>query len=781
MNFRLLIRSRWMLRNLVWLGIVASAYGADTAAIVSVENQPALQIPLETRGGMLIPVPQAVLNLERGAVAIEVKVNGFPSNATLFDCGNGDTNHIVVSDSWIGGSTPTLGGHFRLVVFDDHGVRRTVEGPQMDAGQTYLLAFAYHGGDFTFWVNGKNIGTIKGMLSTLPDHLAVIDPYGLRWERVAIWAQERSEAQLQGLIGNNHWTLDPKTTFLAVREDKEDAPQIGWIGPGLMAPAAALEALQKPAVRRELFVDATRGRDDGDGSEGKPFKTIQQAADVTGPGDTVTVLPGIYRESVTPPRSGSKDAPIVFRAAPEGIVTIEGADPVSGFTAAGQMAGSSLWVKSGFQSRDVPYGGAQLRAALSKQRPAAMFQLERRGRLDTLWCDGRLLSKADSRETLRPYTFWVDKEKSELVLALDPEDRPENHRFERGMRGPLIVGSVSYIQLKGFCLRHDDSPVFGGAITLSPVSSHWLIENINESGGNWTGIRFSGWGHVLRHNVWEHNGDDGLEGSLMQYILMDGDVLRFNNWQRGINPGFNAGGLKYTQSDHLTIRNCEVAFNLGPGIGFDVNNSNLLLENNRAYYNGLGIEIEISPGPFIIRNNLCFANDGAGILSAESSNGTIENNTVVGNKDGIQLRNIPGRGETGWKTANITIQRNVIAQNAEAGILSSLGPLDVTRDRITSDANLYFQNGTMVVWTLPKGAAAKIKFDAANDWLLPASGEGQSKLLTLDAVHKVLGLESRSIVADPQFRFPDTYEWDYDTNGPAAALQAGHDFRVTDP
>jgi parallel beta-helix repeat protein len=777
MKLRILVRSWWVFGNLVCWWIAGNACGANPAAIVTVGGQSALSVSLETQGGMLIPVPAAVLNPERGAVAVEIKVSEFPSNGTLLDFGYGSTNHIVVSESYNGGWPDH--GHFRLVFFDNHGVRRAVEGPQLDAGQTYLLAFAYHGEDCTFFVNGKNIGTIKGSLTTIPDRLAIIEPHGLRWERVAIWAEERSETQFQGLIGNPHWTLDPKTTFLAVREAKEGTPQIGWIGPGLMVPTAALQVLQKPVARRELFVDASRGREDGDGSQAKPFKTIQQAADVAGPGDTVTVMPGVYRESVTMPRSGRKDAPIVFQSSPEGVVTIEGADPFSGFTAAGEIAGSSLWVKSGFQSRDVPYGSPQLREALSKQRPAAMMQLERRGRLDTLWCDGRLLSKAESYETLHPNSFWVDKEKGELVLALESKDRPENHRFERGMRGPLIIGTVSYISLKGFYLRHDDSPVNRGAIDLSVVSSHWLIENINEDGGNWAGIRLAGWGHVLRHNVWEHNGDDGIEGAWMQYVLVDGDVSRFNNWQRGINPAFQAGGSKFSGVDHFTIRNCELAFNLGGGIWFDSYNYNMLIENNRSYYNGCGVMIEISNGPFIIRNNVCFANE-VGIVSAESSNGTIENNTVVGNKYGIQLRNIPGRGPD-WKTSNITIQRNVIAENAEAGIISSLGPLDIAHDRIASDANLFFQNGAMVVWPLPEEVTAKIKMDATNDWLPPVNKGGQAKLLSLEAVHKTLGLESRSIAADPQFRFPDTYEWDYDTNGPAASLQAGHDFSEAEP
>ena len=33
----------------------------------------------------------------------------------------------------------------------------------------------------------------------------------------------------------------------------------------------------------------------GDGSEDRPFRTIQEAADLAGPGDRVLVFPGVYR------------------------------------------------------------------------------------------------------------------------------------------------------------------------------------------------------------------------------------------------------------------------------------------------------------------------------------------------------------------------------------------------------------------------------------------------------------------------------------------------------
>src|SRR5580698_11587010 len=96
----------------------------------------------------------------------------------------------------------------------------------------------------------------------------------------------------------------------------------------------------------------------------------------------------------------------------------------------------------------------------------------------------------------------------------------------------------------------------------------------------------------------------------------------------------------------MVIRNHEAAFNHGPGIWFDVNNRDITIENSLFHHNRSGIMVEISPGPFFFRNDICFANAEAGIVVAESSNATIENNTLVANNTALifgitQVRKAP--------------------------------------------------------------------------------------------------------------------------------------------
>ncbi|MCR5544580.1 MAG: right-handed parallel beta-helix repeat-containing protein [Eubacterium sp.] len=70
----------------------------------------------------------------------------------------------------------------------------------------------------------------------------------------------------------------------------------------------------------------------GDGSNTTPFKTIQAAADIAAPGDTVIVAPGIYREYVCPVNAGTEDARITYKSeTPLGAV-ITGAEEVKNWT-----------------------------------------------------------------------------------------------------------------------------------------------------------------------------------------------------------------------------------------------------------------------------------------------------------------------------------------------------------------------------------------------------------------------------------------------------------------
>jgi hypothetical protein len=99
------------------------------------------------------------------------------------------------------------------------------------------------------------------------------------------------------------------------------------------AAAVGVAVIPSAFAAASTYYIATDGNDANAGtSAGAPFRTIQKCATVAVGGDTCQIAGGTYRETVTPPRSGSAGAPITFRAATGAKVTVDGTDPVTGWT-----------------------------------------------------------------------------------------------------------------------------------------------------------------------------------------------------------------------------------------------------------------------------------------------------------------------------------------------------------------------------------------------------------------------------------------------------------------
>src|ERR1022692_2931904 len=70
------------------------------------------------------------------------------------------------------------------------------------------------------------------------------------------------------------------------------------------------------------------GSDTAPGTLSQPFQTIQAAATLAAPGDTVYIRAGVYRETVTPRNSGTQNAPITYMPYNGESVTVSGADVI---------------------------------------------------------------------------------------------------------------------------------------------------------------------------------------------------------------------------------------------------------------------------------------------------------------------------------------------------------------------------------------------------------------------------------------------------------------------
>ena len=82
---------------------------------------------------------------------------------------------------------------------------------------------------------------------------------------------------------------------------------------------------KEPVAPRPMrLVHVIPGSGGGIGTETDPFRGLNTAADAVRPGDFILVHAGVYRDTISITRSGTPEAPIVWRGAGDGDAIIEG-------------------------------------------------------------------------------------------------------------------------------------------------------------------------------------------------------------------------------------------------------------------------------------------------------------------------------------------------------------------------------------------------------------------------------------------------------------------------
>ena len=126
----------------------------------------------------------------------------------------------------------------------------------------------------------------------------------------------------------------------------------------------AAVVLALPASAATVYYVAPAGSDSAAGTSAAPFRTVQKCASVAIAGDTCAIRTGTYRETVVPANSGTAGNPIRFTAAPGAVVTFDGSDPVSGWTAhTGQIYRASVSMSPNLKGRQLFQGSTSMPSA----------------------------------------------------------------------------------------------------------------------------------------------------------------------------------------------------------------------------------------------------------------------------------------------------------------------------------------------------------------------------------------------------------------------------------
>ncbi len=430
-------------------------------------------------------------------------------------------------------------------------------------------------------------------------------------------------------------------------------------------------AISLHAKTFEVAQNHPQASDSGDGSAVHPWRTIAKAAEMAGPGDTVIIRAGTYRETVVAKTSGTAQSPIIFEAAPGAHVVLTGADHLTGWQ---QLSG-------GRPVYQVPWPHRFIGWSKNMAHPDDEYH-RLIGRCEQVAVDGYLQRQVLTADQLAPGTFFADIS-NQVLQVWDAGGRDLNKVFvEASARQEIFRVEGDYVQLHGLHFRFAANMAQRGAVVLS--GSHDGLEDCTLEEMNSSGATFSGEHQVVRRCIFRDNGQLGF-GANGAHDLLFTECLVENNNTKGFSRGWEAGGDKLVLCRGAVLERSRFVQNRGNGIWFDIGNEQCVVRQCLIADNeDSGIFNEISYGLHahdnVIVGNGFAATDGAwgaqaGISLSSSPDSLIERNLILGNREGLDFREqtrttprIGGKGEVPVWNHDQSISRNIIAFNRDAQI-----------------------------------------------------------------------------------------------------------------
>ena len=343
---------------------------------------------------------------------------------------------------------------------------------------------------------------------------------------------------------------------------------------------------KEPVWDRELFVSAEdpAASDENDGSEGKPFRTIQRAAEAAAPGTRIRIHAGLYRECVHPQQGGeSPEKMISYEAFGDGPVVVRASEEVTEFLL------SEGWMLRGFEANHPviweydldpdlfrgynPFCAVNIlhdRLFIEYDKTDMTTYLNRRG---CVFCDGKPLTQVPLYYLMgqQDNTYWVEANGQKVHFRLAGDADPKDHRIEVTVREQCfapVKPFLSYIRVKGITFEHaaTGAPVPQRGAVSAYRGHHWIIEDCEVNWSNALAIDVGNecWHHthrageavgysVIRRCTIRDAGVCGIAGLYAEGMLIEDNVIEGTGWQK-MELSWEAGGIKLHNSVNGLIR-----------------------------------------------------------------------------------------------------------------------------------------------------------------------------------------------------------------------------------
>ncbi|MHC4726589.1 MAG: right-handed parallel beta-helix repeat-containing protein [Planctomycetota bacterium] len=495
-------------------------------------------------------------------------------------------------------------------------------------------------------------------------------------------------------------------------------------------------------------------------------RSIGEAVSRLAAGDTLIIHGGVYREQVNVEQSGTPEKPITIQAGIGEYVVVTGADRITQWQ---KVDGDDSIFFTDWPHRFVTWNEYNTHPSDDYHKLI--------GRCEQVFVNGYQHKQVLEKQKLSRGTFFVDLNTKRLYVwdSANRDISSKKVMVEASVLSTIWACKASHVRTKGIRFRYAANRAQHGAVQFSGDDNE--VEDCTFEYSNACGVKFTGERIKVRNCVFQYNGQLGFSAGRAHGLLLT-DCVVTNNNTKGFNRGWEAGGNKIVLTRDAIIENSIFTENRGDGIWFDIGNEkcevrNCFISNNE----NAGIFYEISYSlhahdNVIVGNGFAFTPSAwganAGISISSSPYCRVERNFLIGNKEGLSLREqkrstplIEGGSEPIWNHSQ-SVRNNVFAYNRDAQVW---GWFDIDDERHwpksmqEGSANKLGQNDSNSTKGLPAGSAlADLKLNFRDNIYNPGPGQGffnwgvtwkrHKRYLDLETINRELSFGHGSRIID---------------------------------
>lgn len=387
-------------------------------------------------------------------------------------------------------------------------------------------------------------------------------------------------------------------------------------------------------------------------------QTMGSALGGLGPGDTLRLAAGVYRQTLLlRDIQGDAEHPVRIVGGP-GVI-VRGSDTVTGWAPSTDGSYSASWpVESSMvfiDGRPLRQLGGTVFHGFPEATDSEYHSMHRGD--GGIW-PGRVPYRGGP---IPAGSFWYDKARKRLVVNAGVD--PRTVQVEASVRDSLLrLENVSGFVVEDIVFEHANTSLTRRAGAVDLVGRGNTLRRITARANDLVGIMFTGDDNLLEDVKANENGQLGIgaRGKRNRFVRVEAS----GNNTRGFNTWWEAGGFKFVGDGGLrssVLEDCRAIGNAGDGIWFDwKNDDNVVRRAVSAYNRGFGIHYEASQRA-TVEDSYVYGNGLRGIYLSDSGHSIVRNNLVVGNAlEGIVTFGSERKDE---RSAVFPVDGNVVSMN----------------------------------------------------------------------------------------------------------------------